>query len=487
MSTGTPPKQGFATIVWIHPGNFTTGTPAIWNPHTLVYRQRVIVVTVAYRMNILGFLTTMDGEAPGNYGLLDQQAAMLWVKNNIKIFNGNPDNICLMGYGSGATSIGLHMINQDSRQLFHKAIAMSGDFLGNNVVKYPQEDKTILDRLASSFGCIRTPTSQLMDCLRRADAEALVQQTSNIDWRPLIDFGLSNNSKPFLAEVPRTYFERGDFHKIPFLTGYTNMELVLELNGLEEKNTAQQNVSVEYLQALLADIVNNDVPQINDTENSCLYNYDHILDAVMFFYSPTTTIKDSDELKKIVANFATDKTYASSVFLQASYISKSQPTYVYRFDMKPSSAAAIEGLPLWVGVPHLYDLLYVWGVPYWRTDQDWDIRDKRISDTIMSFWTNFAKYSDPTEKSIYPIKWEPFTKDNPGILMIDATFNMSNPGNLNYKTFEFWNDYYPKVLEIATQCCNVADSGSSIYLDKLVSTLIMTVLVFKIFMRNFNY
>lgn len=63
----------------------------------------------------MGFFTTMDGLAPGNYGLMDQQAAMQWVKNNIKLFGGNPDNICLMGYGAGATSVGIHMMNQISR------------------------------------------------------------------------------------------------------------------------------------------------------------------------------------------------------------------------------------------------------------------------------------------------------------------------------------------------------------------------------------
>lgn len=63
----------------------------------------------------MGFFTTMDGAAPGNYGLMDQQAGMQWVKNNIKLFGGNPDNICVMGYGTGAISIGIHMINQESR------------------------------------------------------------------------------------------------------------------------------------------------------------------------------------------------------------------------------------------------------------------------------------------------------------------------------------------------------------------------------------
>lgn len=76
-----------------------------------------------------GFFSTMDGEAPGNYGLMDQQAAMQWVKTNINLFGGNPNNICLMGYGTGAMSVGLHMINPQSRDLFDKAIAMSGNLL----------------------------------------------------------------------------------------------------------------------------------------------------------------------------------------------------------------------------------------------------------------------------------------------------------------------------------------------------------------------
>lgn len=68
----------------------------------------------------------MDGESSGNMGLMDQQAAMKWVRNNIKYFGGNPDNISIMGYGSGAVSVVLHMSNPQSRGLFHKAIVMSG-------------------------------------------------------------------------------------------------------------------------------------------------------------------------------------------------------------------------------------------------------------------------------------------------------------------------------------------------------------------------
>ncbi|CAH1153247.1 unnamed protein product [Phaedon cochleariae] len=479
VPNGDEPKQGYATIIWFHPGSFVIGSPSMWNPHTLVYRQRVIIVSVAYRLNIMGFFTTMDGEASGNYGLMDQQAAMQWVKRNIKLFGGNPDNICIMGYGSGAMSVQLHMISPGSRGLFNKAIAMSGgDYFTPSAVKKPKDDKETLDRVANIFACNRKPTSKLIACLRHAEAESLVQETSDIDWKPILDAAITNSSTPFLSELSINFFENGDFEKVPLLTGYTHMEQVLELDSLKNLTST----SNEYLQMLLSDLVSSDIPNVNNTDSSsCVYNYQHINDAVMFFYGPPQPIKDVDSLRDIVTDFMTDRNFAAATFLLASFLSKEQPTYVYRFDIKPSTAAATSHLPEWVSVPHLFDLIYVWGVPYWSTGQEWDIRDKRISDTIMSFWTNFAKTSNPTENSIYPVTWERFSRDSPGILIIDGTFNMSNSRNLNYKAFEFWNDYYPKVRAVATQCCEPIDSSSGMILHSFLLTCLFQIVLRNIF------
>ncbi|XP_030748324.1 acetylcholinesterase-like isoform X2 [Sitophilus oryzae] len=454
-----PPPQGFATIIWIHPGNFTTGMPSIWNPHTLVYRQRVIVVTFAWRLNIMGFFTTMDGEAAGNYGLMDQQAAMQWVKSNIKLFGGNENNICLMGYGTGAISIGIHMVNSESKALFHKAIVMSGNMFQPSAVRSPEEDKPVIDRLAKDFGCIRKPTSLFIDCLRRVDGNLLVQQTSNVNWRPLLDKDLSNSTLPFLPEPIKDFFDRDEYVKIPVLTGYTNMEQALELDDIENSTI---HYTPETFKQLLTDLVSGDIPNINSSETGCDYNYEHIIDSVLFFYTPTTPNYNAEIFRKTAVEFMLEKTYGSSTIFLASKLTRdNQPTYVYRFDMKPSTKAVVKNIPNWVSVPHLFDLIYVWGVPYWRQDQDWDYRDKRISDTIMSFWTNFAKYSNPTQGTSYPIKWEAYTIERPGLLIIDNSFNMSSSGNLNYKAFTFWNEYYPKVLSVSTECCGL--SGGNTY------------------------
>lgn len=88
-----PPKDGFAVIVWLHSGDFTVGNASEFNPFQLVFKQKVVIVTVAYRLGIFGFFTSMDGEAPGNYGLMDQSAALLWINRNIQLFNGNAKSV----------------------------------------------------------------------------------------------------------------------------------------------------------------------------------------------------------------------------------------------------------------------------------------------------------------------------------------------------------------------------------------------------------
>lgn len=447
-------------MVWIHPGNFKYGNPALWNPYTIVYKQRVIMVTIAYRLNILGFFTTMDGEAAGNYGLLDQVAALTWIKSNIEHFRGNSNNICLVGYGAGAASIGIHMISPKSKGLFTKAISMSGNFLKPSAVKYPIDDKPIIDDIAEYFGCFRYPTSLLLDCLRRASAENLVSFGAKFAWKPLIDQGLSNNSSPFLSEQPLNFFERGEFNTVPFLTGFTDQEDVLSY--LEKLHVPENNDEPdEYLTAVLSEFVSDDLPQENFTD-TCIYNHGHILDSVLFFYRPQPPAISHPEIRKALTDFITERNYGSATYLMAQFVSKYKPTYMYRFDMKPSTDGAVAELPSWVSVPHLFDLISFWGMPYWSqlpTQQEWDNRDKRTSDIIMNFWTNFAKSSNPTEGSIYAIKWDQFSLENPGILIIDRTFNMSDSKQLNYKAFEFWNNYYPKVIDIATQCCNATSKA----------------------------
>lgn len=172
----------------------------------------MLVVTVAYRLNILGFFTTTDTEASGNYGMFDQIAALDWIKWNIKYFKGSPNNIIIYGHSSGAISVGLHMLSPHSRGKFNKAIAMSGDAISS--VGSPETELPVVDVIADKFGCYRQPTSALMECLRRLNAEFLVKHSSDIEtWGPIVDAEINNETEPFLPQHPRNILESGDYPK----------------------------------------------------------------------------------------------------------------------------------------------------------------------------------------------------------------------------------------------------------------------------------
>lgn len=96
----------------------------IYDGSFIVQNHDVVIVTINYRLGALGFLA-LNEEIVGNYGIMDQQLALHWVKNNIHYFNGNPDQVTLWGQSAGAMSVAIHLTMESSRSLFHRAILQS--------------------------------------------------------------------------------------------------------------------------------------------------------------------------------------------------------------------------------------------------------------------------------------------------------------------------------------------------------------------------
>ncbi|KAG6464230.1 hypothetical protein O3G_MSEX014370 [Manduca sexta] len=452
--------EGYPTLVWFHGGDFVRGSPNNINPFQLVLKQKVIFVSVAYRLNIFGFFSTLDNAAPGNYGLLDQIASLNWVKNNIASFGGDPDNVCIFGHDAGAVSVGLHLLSAYSAGLFQKAIAMSGNVLSPETVNIARKEIITVDKVANAFSCFRTPTDQLLDCLRRVNYQALLDIGEPLaEWKPIIDTGFSNVSGPVIPDLPSKMFKDDIFTPVPVLTGYTNMEdaLLLEKDGSGDSGVSQREFDVMREEIILADITVDN--------SSCFTNQHHIQDAVAFFYKPIPPTTNETVLRKLFLDFYTDKVHGATTYQLAKHISKHAPVYLYRFDLKPFSDIANEGIPDWIGVPHNFDLIFTFGLPYSALPEDfskWDYRDKSISEIVMKMWSNFAWYSNPTNSGVI-IEWDAFETERPGYLIINRqNFTMSTPETVNYKAFEFWTDFYPKVVEIGTKCCKetAEDNGS---------------------------
>ncbi|XP_064073689.1 fatty acyl-CoA hydrolase precursor, medium chain [Vanessa tameamea] len=456
--------EDYPTMVWFHGGDFVRGSPNNVNPFQLVLKQKVIIVSVAYRLNIFGFFSTLDNEAPGNFGLLDQVAALTWVKNNIEAFGGDPENVCIFGHDAGAVSVGLHLISPYSSGLFQKAIAMSGNVLSPETVNIARKELMTVDKVATAFSCFRKPTFQLLDCLRRVNYQALLDIGEPLaSWKPIVDSGFSNISQPFLTDLPSKMFSDEIFSPVPILTGFTNMEdaLLLDKDGNEDSGISQREFDVMREEVILSDIIVDN--------SSCFTNQHHIQDAVAFFYKPIPPTTNETILRKQFLDFYTDKVYGATTYQLAKYMSKHSPVYLYRFDLKPFSDIANEGIPDWIAVPHNFDLIFTFGMPYLALPEDltkWDYRDKSISEIIMKMWSNFAWYSNPTNSGVI-IQWDTFEIERPGFFIIDRqNFTMSTQQTVNYKAFEFWTDFYPKVLEIGTKCCQETqeDSGTDLVL-----------------------
>eukprot|EP01060_Flectonema_neradi_P015618 TRINITY_DN22248_c0_g1_i1.p1 TRINITY_DN22248_c0_g1~~TRINITY_DN22248_c0_g1_i1.p1 ORF type:complete len:554 (+),score=94.26 TRINITY_DN22248_c0_g1_i1:45-1664(+) len=177
-------KQKYPVMFWIHGGGYSSGCSNGYKGDRLVTRAQgnVVVVTINYRLNVFGFLGGNDlrklspRNSTGNYGFLDQQKALQWVRDHISDFGGDPDDIMIFGESAGAGSVTAHLINSDSRGMFTKAIAESG--LGSDWNSCPlQQAESDYQRLLSVTNC----SSDSVACLQKLSTAEL--SSAIVPWR----------------------------------------------------------------------------------------------------------------------------------------------------------------------------------------------------------------------------------------------------------------------------------------------------------------
>lgn len=417
----------------------------------------MLVVTVAYRLNILGFFTTTDAEAPGNYGMFDQLAALDWVQNKIQQFGGSSSNVIIYGHSSGAISVGLHLVSPLSRGKFSKAIAMSGDAISS--VGSPQTELPVVDIIADKFGCFRRPTSALMECLRRVDVKILVRESSDIEtWGPIVDYETNNSTDPFLPVHPRDTVNGGNLNSVPLLVGYTNNEQSLAYIETLAKGNLEGKLSYSNFEMLITDEFTAQIQSPEDN-SSCILKPELVSEAVLFFYKPHPPSKDQAVLRDRYLDLQTDKNFAAGLTLLAGKVSKEKPAFVYRFDYRPKTQLIVKDVPEWAGVPHMFELPFVWGLPLASASRvQWNFADKKMAEVMMTMMASFARTGNP---SFSNVKWEQYTEQDPGILIIDRNIDMGDSDTVDYKALAFWNEYYPMILEEATNnCCNVTSQSA---------------------------
>jgi len=371
-------------MVWIHGGSLRAGNLAsgLYDGSQLA-RKGVIMVTVSYRLRVLGYLAhpELSAESPhgssGNYGLLDQIAALQWVRDNIARFGGAPGNVTVFGESAGGLSTIELMTSPLARGLFQRVIIQSGYLVSNMELKRPSfglpSAETVGEAVATKLGAAN------LAALRAMEATKLGQDAfaAGFDPQATID-GWVLPSQIVAA------FDRGERARVPMIVGF---------NGGEVRSL--RFIFIPPLPKSAADY-----------ESTVRHIYGDLADRYLQLY-PSTNIEES------ALTAARDDFYGwSAERLARKQTQLGVPAYLYFFEHSyPAEAQlhleAFHGseLPFEFGLVGSNDRL----PSYWPKPPD-DAEEHAVSDAIMSYFTSFARSGKPVAHG--ESAWEPFGTDH---------------------------------------------------------------------------
>ncbi|XP_061449566.1 fatty acyl-CoA hydrolase precursor, medium chain-like isoform X3 [Rhineura floridana] len=235
-------------MVWIHGGNFVFGAASRYDGSAIAAYEDVVVVTIQYRLGLLGFFSTGDENARGNWAFLDQLAALQWIHENIGPFGGDPESVTLFGASAGSVSVSAHVLSPLSKGLFHRAILESGVAqLPTTFSSRPQLGAEIIARV---LGCEMTTSAAMVQCLRQKSEQELI--LANITMHsigPVLD-GV------FMPKTSEEILAGKEFSAVPLMVGVTNHEfgwnirITSPLKGLRE--VGDRNTIYATLKTLLS-------------------------------------------------------------------------------------------------------------------------------------------------------------------------------------------------------------------------------------------
>jgi para-nitrobenzyl esterase len=353
-------------MVWIYGGGFSTGgTSEYRQDGQFLAHRNVLVVSMNYRLGIFGFFTHPElaaqspHHAAGNYGLLDQLAALQWVHDNIAAFGGDPTNVTLFGESAGSMSVSAHMASPLSHNLVQKAIGESGGSLGG-----VQPNSPTLDQRApadAAFALKAYGTSSLA-ALRRLPTEDILRPIltgkSNPRFGPVLD-------GYFWPQDPAAIFAAGQQNHIPLLAGWNAGESQGSITAARKPFTPDNLVATAH----------QDFPT-------------HAEDFLQLYPATPEAARDS------AIDYAGDRfiAFATWKWLEAAVRTGHSPVYRYSFDL-PNPGDRFH--PTSAGAFHSDDIEYVFGTLDSRLDAVIRPEDRALSSQIQTYWTNFARTGNP--------------------------------------------------------------------------------------------
>jgi para-nitrobenzyl esterase len=373
-------RTSLPVLVWIYGGGYNSGSasmPLYWGDK--LARKGVIVITIAYRVGVLGFLAhpELTRESPhhssGNYGLMDQIAALRWIHRNIKAFGGDPNRVTIAGQSAGAMSVSMLMASPRAKGLFRGAIAESGGLFEPTQLA-PSYLLANAERDGEHF--VAAIGAESIDALRRLPADKL--------WGP----GAAGIAHPVLEpyNLPASPYDA-------YMSRRQNDVPVLIGSNAEE---ARALVDVSQVKA-------------SSYDAGIAASFGQLPPPLLAAYAHTT----DPEARQARLDFERDLRFGWDMWawarLQAAV--SANPAYYYYFEQKPPFPA--DSIYAGWGASHYAELWYVFD-HLDQTPWRWTAADRVLSDAMSTYWVNFVKTGNPNASGLP--SWSPFTDGSATVL-----------------------------------------------------------------------
>jgi para-nitrobenzyl esterase len=364
---GSP--AGRPVMVWIHGGALVSGESDNYNPTALV-KDGVTVVTFNYRLGELGFLAdsalaSAQGDA-GNYGLMDQQAALRWVRQNIAAFGGNPRNVTLFGESAGGLSVLSQLASPGAAGLFQRAIVESGSYDLTQTSLAASEAQGA--QFAAAAGCTQATAAQVAACLRALPVSAiLANQTPLPGYTPNVDGSV-------LREPILTALETGAFNRVPVIIGTNHDEwrLFLGLETLAGEPAVTAGTYEQQIEATMS------LPAALASEVIAQY-------PLKGYASPALALGAA----------GTDAIFACPSLEAASYLSLYTPTYAYEFSDESAPELFIPSVGFSYGATHASELQFLFSLSGTAEQGSLSAAEQKLAAQMQGYWTSQAADGTP--------------------------------------------------------------------------------------------
>jgi para-nitrobenzyl esterase len=356
--------RNLPVMVWVHGGSLRTGASELYNPTGLV-GHGVIVVTINYRLGALGFLAdstlaSRPGGPSGNYGLMDQQAALRWVQRNIRGFGGNPLNVTLFGESAGGLSTLSQLVSPGARGLFQRAIVESGSYNPN------QQSLATAEAVGQAFATKAGCASNTASCLRALPVSTILANEDPVGYTPDVDGVV-------LRQSVKTALASGQFNRVPVVIGTNHDEYrlfvaIFALIGAK--------VTAANYQNMIANTLN--VSAAAAAAIAARYPLSH-------FSSPSVAL----------GAVGTDATFACHALSFDESLSRYVPTYAYEFNDENAPELFLPPVGFPYGAAHASELQYLFSQTAVPQPAELTAAQQQLAAAMKQDWTTMAKAGVP--------------------------------------------------------------------------------------------